>query len=517
MPVCRLVPIMLFAGVAAVSSAPRLAAQSDMPVLHVGQRIDGTLSASDPFLRFANDSIRVKSYRFDAVKDRQYRIMVTSSDSNIEVVLAKPIVGAGLTGMLKADRHPLGGTISRIVFRASDAGPYLVVVGAANAGTGPYRLEIGELAATPPSVHPLALGPAAAGVLDDRDATAEETGTHYTIYELSADQGRTYRMTLTESGFDGRLAFGQLGPSGVWQEIAHSDSGGQGEPEHLSVIPQQTGSYQVRVAAVGTVDGGSYTLQVTEAPPPRTTPETRPITAGTDATGNLDESDALDSLGFRRDHWVYGARAGERVIITLSSTAFDAYLRVGRMSGGAFRQLPGAQDDDGGGGRNSRLELTLADSGEYVIDVSAENRRSQDGGYVVHVERLAQRPPAPETPKSRPIAAGQSVTASLDDTDARLPDGSPYQHWTITARSGERLVITMQSKALDAVLMVGRMENGQFKESWRDDDGGGGQDARIVMVAPQAGAYVIRANTFGPIQKGEYTLKVERTAPGLGQ
>ena len=68
----------------------------------------------------------------------------------------------------------------------------------------------------------------------------------------------------------------------------------------------------------------------------------------------------------------------------------------------------------------------------------------------------------------------------------------------------------MRSKALDAFLMVGQMAQGQFKEIWRDDDGGGGKDARVVMVAPQAGQYVIRTNTFGPAQKGEYTLKVER-------
>ena len=513
-PLSTMVRVVLFGGLAGAGMVPRLTAQDTRSVIKVGQRIEGKLLATDPFLPMENDSIRVRAYRIATVSGKLYRATVTSPDSNIEVGLARAVAGAGLTGLMATDRHPLGGTVSRLVFRATSPEPYFVLVGADNDGTGSYAIEVDTLAEIPPTVRPIDVGQTVTGTLGDKDATSEVTGTHYTIYTLHADSGRVLRAFLTVSGFDGRLAFGQVKPSGEWVEVAHADTGGVSEPEDLSIAALKTGTYQLRVTAVGTVDGGAYTLQLLAAPSPRGAPETHPILAGVDMTGTLDPLDAVDTLGFRRDHWIYSAHAGERVIITLNSTAFDAYLRLGRMAGGTFRPIPGAFDDDGGGGRNAKLEVTLADSGDYVIDVSSETRRAQDGAYVLHVERLAERPPAPAVPKVQAIAVGQSVTGTLDDTDARLADGSPYQHWTVSnVAKGERLTITMRSKAFDAMLMVGQMVQGQFREVWRDDDGGGGSDARVVMIAPTAGQYVIRTNTFGPIQHGAYTLTVERVAP----
>jgi hypothetical protein len=508
MSVHRLLSITFVAGMAATFRAGNARAQANLPVARAGQKIDGALVASDPFFTLVNDSIRVKSYRFDAVRGRLYRVVVSSPDSNFEVLVATQVAATGLTAVLKADHHLLGGSISRVVFRATDAGPYLVVVGAAHQGTGPFSLQIGELPVIPPTMHAVGVGQTITGVLDERDATAEETGTHYTVYELQGRKGAPLRLSLTETGFDGRLAFGQVGASGEWHEIDHADKGGQGDPETLIMNPPEDGGYQVRVAAVGTVDGGPFTLTVTDAPRPRTTPETHPILAGIDVTGRLDETDMTDSVGYRYDHWIYSARAGEHIVIRLSSDSFDTYLRVGRLTPGGFNQL--AHDDDGGGGTNSRLDMTTVDAGEYVIRVSSETNRKQDGAYRLSIDRPAERPPAPSTPKSRSIAVGQEETATLDDSDARLTDGSPYQHWTFTAAAGDRLVITMRSQALDGFLMIGQMEQGQFKEIWRNDDGGGGKDARVVMVAPQSGQYVIRTNTFGPAQKGQYTLKVER-------
>ena len=151
--------------------------------------------ASDPFFKLVNDSIRVKSYRFDPVKGRLYRVAVSSPDSDIQVLVARQDAATGLTAVLKADHHLLGGSISRVVFRATETGPYLLVVGASHQGTGPYSLQVGELPVIPPTVHAIAVGQTVSGVLDERDATAEETGTHYTVYELQGRKGVPLRLS----------------------------------------------------------------------------------------------------------------------------------------------------------------------------------------------------------------------------------------------------------------------------------------------------------------------------------
>lgn len=90
-----------------------------------------------------------------------------------------------------------------------------------------------------------------------------------------------------------------------------------------------------------------------------------PITAGQTVTGALAQDDQAQSDGSRYDAWVYTGKRGERLTITLKSTAFDAYLTLGRMDGGSFKEMK--TDDDGGGGSDSQMVVVLPADGEYVI------------------------------------------------------------------------------------------------------------------------------------------------------
>jgi len=47
--------------------------------------------------------------------------------------------------------------------------------------------------------------------------------------------------------------------------------------------------------------------------------------------------------------------------------------------------------------------------------------------------------------------------------------------------------------------------------AWNDDDPDGGLDARIDHRLPASGGYVIRAQTYGAGQRGNYTLEVTLT------
>ncbi len=73
------------------------------------------------------------------------------------------------------------------------------------------------------------------------------------------------------------------------------------------------------------------------------------------------------TLGSNRAAYLVRLAAGQSIVVTLSSGAFDAMLRLYDSSCGS--EL--VSDDDGGGDTNSRLEFRSPQGGDYAIVVSA--------------------------------------------------------------------------------------------------------------------------------------------------
>ena len=110
------------------------------------------------------------------------------------------------------------------------------------------------------------------------------------------------------------------------------------------------------------------------------------------------------------------------------------------------------------------------------------------------------------------IRPGETLRGTLNGSDAVLDDGSFYDCFTLRARPGERLEVTLRSADFDAYLAVleGRScAAGASGES--DDDGAGGTDSRVGITLGD-GAYSIRANSLGEGETGAYTLSVTRLA-----
>ncbi|HLM69530.1 MAG TPA: hypothetical protein VK358_18455, partial [Longimicrobium sp.] len=84
----------------------------------------------------------------------------------------------------------------------------------------------------------------------------------------------------------------------------------------------------------------------------------RSLVPGEITRGTLSNADPALDNGAYYDEYYFDARRGETVVLLMDSNAFDAYLRLGteRRAGG-FREL--AYDDDGGDGRNSRLQFVI--------------------------------------------------------------------------------------------------------------------------------------------------------------
>ena len=85
-----------------------------------------------------------------------------------------------------------------------------------------------------------------------------------------------------------------------------------------------------------------------------------------------------------------------------------------------------------------------------------------------------------EASKASPPTSNESVQGSLATSDQTLPDGSYYDRYTINARSGEQLTITLESGEFDAFLLLYKQGPSAAEKLADDDDGAGGTNAQIV-------------------------------------
>lgn len=251
----------------------------------------------------------------------------------------------------------------------------------------------------------------------------------------------------------------------------------------------------------------------------------RPITPGQATRGSLNTSDPRLPDDNYYDEWSFAGRRGEMVVITMESSSFDSYLYLGTMRRGVFREI--ARDDDGGSGLNARLEVELPDDGPYVIRATARSERTGPytirliGGRAADDADWDEPDPEPvyggryETRNGGRLAAGDRVRGRLSSSDPTLDNGAAFHVYTYQGRRGERLTIDLRSSDFDAMLVLGLRggRHGIGTVLTRDDDSGGGHDARIDYTLPNDGEFVIRVNPL-MVSTGEYTLEVESSLSG---
>lgn len=482
-----------------LAAAPaRGAAQARVPALRMGQAVQGTLSATGPAL---TGGARFTVYRFDARPDRTYRFTAVMPQGAPALRVARP---AGvLTEMLA---EAAGADTVQLRFRPLTAGPYLVVVSSDSAAA--FSLRGDEIGSGPPVPRPVAIGQLVQDTLTAESALGDdETETFYDLFTFAGRAGQ--QIMIQAFGSYGVVpSLGRL-REGRFEEIPTDDApffGGW-------VSVPEDGEYALRVqGGLDEMGQNAYTLRVWD---PASRPAPRRVEVGQSTRGTLDPVNAFPAGGQATDEWVTTASAGQRLTITAAADSFDTYLSIGREQGGEFEEL--AYDDDGGENSNSLAVLDVPQAGEYVVRVRAYvGTPAAKGEYTLQV---AESRPASnvsvsrrQRPETRPVRWGTALTGALDAGDAVLDDGSVYDAFTFSATAGQRVTITLRSTEFDAYLAVGRMEGGVFQELGSNDDyvGGEGGDARLVMVAPETGEFVVHVNTALAGATGPYTLTVSR-------
>ncbi|CAN5268803.1 hypothetical protein BH11PSE2_BH11PSE2_05740 [soil metagenome] len=104
----------------------------------------------------------------------------------------------------------------------------------------------------------------------------------------------------------------------------------------------------------------------------------REIGFGETLRGELTSADLRHDDGTPYDAYRFKGLTGQRVLIDMKSTAFDAFVVLRKLGAGSDL----ASDDDGGDSHDARLAYTLPANGDYEIRANAAGSDSR-GGYAL--------------------------------------------------------------------------------------------------------------------------------------
>ncbi|MBX9706680.1 MAG: PPC domain-containing protein [Caulobacteraceae bacterium] len=490
------------------ASAGSALAQDATP-LRLDQDVSGTLTQDDARV----DDMDMGQYVYDlysinasAGQRLEFTMRSDAFDSFLELMLE------GSEEVLAADDDGLGeGLNSRLRFTVTEDGTYMLrarTLGGLDGGD--YTLKVIDRgpAPPPPAPTPIRLGSTIDGDISDADPEhdgADQFSSYlYDAYSITAREGDRIAVTLQSDAFDPIVRVGGMALSGLWEELAANDDrpGGGDLNSYLVFTAPADGEYLIRAAPLSGNQTGAYTIGIEEGPPPMSV---QPIGFGATISGELADGDGQNDAGQIADGYTFEGRAGQRVIVTMSSDAFDTWLDLYAGEGGG--QYVVDSDDDGAGeGTNSRLTYTLLEDGLYTIHARgfAEDGR---GDYEIGLTEAAPDP-APT-----PLAFGATIQGEISSDDPRDDDNRGFDAFRISGQEGNRIQVIMRSGDFDTFLQIGSPE-GDFYALASDDDGlGEGTDSRLNYILPSTGDFILRAGPLFTDADGLYSLELIDRGP----
>jgi len=101
------------------------------------------------------------------------------------------------------------------------------------------------------------------------------------------------------------------------------------------------------------------------------------------------------------------------------------------------------------------------------------------------------------------ISCGQTVSGSLSNQDCDLTDGSYVDYYEFPGTTGQTVTATMRSNSVNSYLALLDPDDEDVQEN---NNGAGGNDARISFQLDRNGKWAIAAGSFSPRETGPYTL-----------
>jgi hypothetical protein len=351
--------------------------------------------------------------------------------------------------------------------------------------------------------RPLAPGDQVEGEIAEGDANGPEDAYRYDSYAITATSGQRFEAVMRSDAFDTFLQVQPQGQGDDGEPLASDDDGlGEGTNSRLRFSAPADGVYVLRARTLSGIEGGAYTLNLTERPAAKAPPEPGRITVGETVQGELGDGDAESDSGGVYEDWTFTGRRGDRVQIALDSEAFDPVVRIGQLADGVFTEL-GMNDDGPDAGLNSRLIFTLPDNGAYVVRAAPLNAAST-GAYSLTLSE------GPEPIAAQAIRIGDTVRGELTDDDGVSASDIHADAYRFTGREGQRVRIDMTSTSFDTFIEL--FDDNQVSLGSDDDGGPEGTNSRLIFTLPHDGSYVIEARAFSDA-RGRYSLAISEVAP----
>ncbi len=289
-------------------------------------------------------------------------------------------------------------------------------------------------------------------------------------------------------GETGGMSSDEMTGGGTTGETTIADTDGGTITEDTTVVDTTGGGETV----VDTTGGGT-TAGGTSGSTPAAIPVVR------EEHGSLARRDSTLPAGEYYDEYLIDAVAGQRIEITYTAKAFDAYLMLETPSGDVY------VNDDAGGIHISVIRLPLPESGTYRI-YATSLQEAETGDYDLLI--------------ALSDASAIVEQGSLATGDTEGLSGAYQDTFTIQGIQGQRLTAIAWSDAIDTLLQLHApdgsvIENDDACYGAVDDVYSGTVSTNSLLVAslPANGAYQIVVTSYDPGVTGAYALAYDLTEP----